>query len=442
MTDALQRVPPGARAGSQALGFHVMRWLGAAEAARQILAPRAPPPEVDALLTCALALLWPADAPPYPAHTLVDEAVKCAARIAPRSKGFINAVLRHALRQGPTLRAQVEQQPSGRHHHPLWWIERLDRDWPNQAAAIMAASQQHPPMTMRAHARHGGRPALAPAWDAAGLAWQPGHIANAAMASGLLPPAVPDAAVLERALPVDRIPGFAQGHWSVQDAAAQLAAPLLLRGLPARPDGRPWRVLDACAAPGGKTAHLLELADLDLLALDADAQRLKRVEENLQRLQLPWPAGRGGVRLQAADARQVADWWDGQPFDAILLDAPCSASGIVRRHPDARWLRRDTDIAALARIQAELLDALWPLVQPGGRLLYATCSVFRAEGAEQIDAFLQRQGLPTTVIDPASPGHLLPLVDNPVDEAQGASGDRPTACDGFFYALLNKPASV
>jgi 16S rRNA (cytosine967-C5)-methyltransferase len=205
---------------------------------------------------------------------------------------------------------------------------------------------------------------------------------------------------------------------SVQDAAAQRAAPLLLGGGFA---GR--RVLDAGAAPGGKTAHLLELADLDVTALDVDPARLQRVGQTLERLRLP------AARLCAADARDTAAWWNGEPFDAVLLDAPCTASGIVRRHPDVRWLRRPADVGALARVQAALLDALWPLVKPGGRLLYASCSIFRAEGARQIDAFLQRLPAGAARLDPASPGHLLPLADNAPEGRDE---------DGFFYALLHK----
>jgi 16S rRNA (cytosine967-C5)-methyltransferase len=225
---------------------------------------------------------------------------------------------------------------------------------------------------------------------------------------------------LEAPCPVHELPGFTEGDVSVQDAASQRAAPLLLgSGLPVGA-----RVLDACAAPGGKTAHLLELAELDLLALDADPLRLARVQQTLTRLHL-------SASLRAGDARQPAAWWDGRPFDAILLDAPCSASGIVRRHPDIRWLRRADDISALARVQAAMLDALWPLLAPGGRLLYATCSVFKAEGQMQIDAFLQRAGPGNVRLDPASPGHLLPLPDN------GPAGV-PSPSDGFFYALLHK----
>jgi 16S rRNA (cytosine967-C5)-methyltransferase len=227
---------------------------------------------------------------------------------------------------------------------------------------------------------------------------------------------------------VQQLPGFAEGEVSVQDAAAQRAAPLLIgEGAQRLPPGA--RVLDACAAPGGKTAHLLELAELDLLAIDSDPLRLPSVQDTLNRLQLK-------AQLKAADARDPRTWWDGQPFDAILLDAPCSASGIVRRHPDIRWLRRADDVGALARIQAQLLDALWPLLAPGGRLLFATCSIFRVEGGKQIDAFLQRQPGGAARLDPASPGHLLPVPDNPGEPSAHETG---ASADGFYYALLHKP---
>jgi 16S rRNA (cytosine967-C5)-methyltransferase len=227
---------------------------------------------------------------------------------------------------------------------------------------------------------------------------------------------------------VTRLPGYAEGLFSVQDAGAQLAAPLLLNGLQAADGQSRLRLLDACAAPGGKTAHLLELADAHVIALDIDADRCTRVQKNLDRLQLQ-------AQITVADAGRPEDWWDGQSFDGILLDAPCTASGIVRRHPDVRWLRRPTDIAQLAAQQTRLLEALWPLLRDGGRLLYCTCSVFRAEGEQQIQTFLMHH---TDALLTPSPGHLLPqsrvagpfLPDNLLREY-----------DGFYYAVLEKRAA-
>jgi 16S rRNA (cytosine967-C5)-methyltransferase len=229
--------------------------------------------------------------------------------------------------------------------------------------------------------------------------------------------------LLERALPVEAIPGFHEGLWSVQDPGAQLAAELLVPGLPEQA-----RILDACAAPGGKTAHTCELMpQAQVLALDVDAQRCERIHQNLQRLGL-------AAQVRTADAGEPAAWWDGQPFDAILLDAPCTASGIVRRHPDVRWLRRETDVAQLAAQQKRLLTALWPLLKPGGRLVYCTCSVFRAEGDAQIAAFLAHNN--TAVLRPG-PGHLLP---RNAAQAGGLPDNRPSDHDGFFYAVLEKSA--
>jgi len=409
LTDALARCPAAVRPGTQALSFHTLRRLGSVEAARQLLAPRRPEPAIENLLLVALALLWLGDAPMYAEHTVVDEAVRAIRKRDARGGGFANAVLRRFLRERETIVAESTAAPRGRFNHPDWWIARLQRDWPDHWQALLAANDAHPPMTLRAR---DGAAACLEALAAQGLA---------ARAVGA------HAVVLERPAPVQDIPGFVAGRVSVQDAAAQIAAPLLLdhpAGAALPPQAR---VLDACAAPGGKTAHLLERRpDLELLALDADAQRLERVRDNLARLGLT-------ARLQAADARQVAAWNPaGERFDAILLDAPCSASGIVRRHPDVRWLRRDEDITALVRIQAELLDALWPLLKPGGRLVYATCSVFKDEGVHQIDAFLQRRPEALQIEVPGFTGHLLPLPDN---------GDHgPSAFDGFFYALLSKPA--
>ncbi|MFG6467510.1 16S rRNA (cytosine(967)-C(5))-methyltransferase RsmB [Roseateles sp. BYS87W] len=413
LTDLLARVPADLRPGTQALTFAALRRLGSAEATRQQLAPKAPPPRVDALLLLALALLWPepagGPAPMYADHTLVDQAVAAAKTRAPASANFVNAVLRRFLRERDGLVAAAQRSPLGAFNHPLWWIEKLKQDWPTQWQAILAANNRPPPMTLRVHAQRS-----TPAQYVQ-------RLAEAGIAARVLGAPAAQAVVLAQPVPVSALPGFAEGLVSVQDAAAQLAAPLVV-GTGLRPGAR---VLDACAAPGGKTAHLLELQpDLQLTALDADAQRLRRVQENLQRL------GQTAT-LQATDARQTSGWWNGQPFDAILLDAPCSASGIVRRHPDVRWLRRPDDIAALARIQAELLDALWPLLAPGGRLVYATCSVFRAEGQAQLDAFLQRQADAKSHAVPGFTGHLLPVAEN--------ASDAEPPLDGFFYALITKP---
>ncbi len=422
LTDVLARVPADLRPGVQSLSFHTLRWLGSATEVRALLAPKTPPPNVDALLVTALALLWPEasrDEPlPYPEHTLVDQAVHAARLRTPAAAAFINAVLRRFLREKDTLAQAAKHSPVGAYNHPLWWIERVKRDWPQDWQLLLSSANQRPPMTLRVNARRG-----------TGTAYVQRLAALGRHATLIEDPALGgQAVVLAQACPVQQLHGFAEGEVSVQDAAAQRAAHLLLHA-GGRGSLKPGaRVLDACAAPGGKTAHLLELADLDLLALDSDPLRLARVQDTLNRLQLK-------AELKAGDARQPQGWWDGKPFDAILLDAPCTASGIVRRHPDVRWLRRADDINALARIQAQMLDALWPLLAPGGRLLYATCSIFQAEGKHQIDAFMQRLGAGSATPDPGSPGHLLPSRDNGLP---GETGRSTALQDGFFYALLHK----
>ncbi len=417
LTDALSRCPAAARPGAQALAFHALRGLGAAEVVRRQLAPKTPPPFTEALLLTALALLWPSEAPPYPDHTLVDQAVAAGRARAAASAGFVNAVLRRFVRERDMLVAAALADPLARFNHPVWWLDRLRADWPDRWQAIAEADNLHPPMTLRVNARRSSAEAYVGTLAAAGI------VARALAGSAGGPDGFPThAVVLERPVPVTQLPGFADGVVSVQDAAAQRAAPLLL----AEPPPGRMRVLDACAAPGGKTAHLLELADLDLVAIDRDPVRIVRVDETLARLGL-------AARTLVADAGEPQAWWDGRPFDRILLDAPCSASGIVRRHPDARWLRRPGDIAALAATQDRLLDALWPLLAPGGRLLYATCSVFRAEGQDRIDAFLQRQGDAALARHPPSPGQLLPLADNDAMPSPAAA-----IGDGFFLALIEK----
>jgi 16S rRNA (cytosine967-C5)-methyltransferase len=407
-TPAMARVPGDLRAAAQALSFHALRNLGRAEALRKLLAKRPPPPEADALLCTALALCWnPAEAP-YDDFTLVDQAVEAAKRHPGmrQQQSFINACLRRFLRERNELVTATSQDPVAQWNHPRWWIERMKRDDPDRWEGILAANNASAPMTLRVNVRRWTRDEARDALSQAGIASENvGH-------QGL---------VLEKPRPVGDIPGFAEGKLSVQDAGAQLAAHLLVTHT------RGSRVLDACAAPGGKTAHIAELADVELLALDVDPARCTRIEDNLRRLGL-------SAEVRAADAAEPAAWWDGRPFDAILLDAPCTASGIVRRHPDVRWLRREGDIAALAAQQQRLLDALWPLLAPQGTLVYCTCSVFRDEGERRIGSFVENNK--SAVLLP-SPGHLAPQGGAKAGSVRdNLQGDH----DGFYYALLQKRA--
>lgn len=411
---AFEAVEPGLRPGVQALGFQTLRWLGRAEALRRQLAKRTPPPLADALLCTALALAWDPKRSPYEPFTLVDQAVEAAKR-NPGTRAqasFVNACLRRFLRERDDLVAATDREPVAQWNHPRWWIERLKRDHPRDWHEVLAADNAQAPMTVRVNLQKTSVAACRLAFESAGVrAFPVGD-------SGLQ---------LARARPVQQLPGFAEGEWSVQDAAAQLAAPLLLDGLTTNASA-PLRVLDACAAPGGKTAHLLEMRPagaIEVTALEVDAARSQRIDETLVRLGMK-------AKVVVADASRPAEWWDGVAFDAILLDAPCTASGIVRRHPDVRWLRRESDVEQLALQQAMLLASLWPLVRPGGRLLYCTCSVFREEGAHQIAAFLAHN---TDARLLPSPGHLLPQSGvNPHGVPDNPLGDH----DGFFYALLEK----
>lgn len=408
-TAALAEVSPDLRPGVQALTFHVLRSLGRAEALRQLLASRAPPPQADALLCTALALAWREDDAPYEVFTLVNQAVEAAKRtVATQPQAsFINACLRRFLREKEALVARTDTNPVAVWNHPRWWIDRLKKDWPAQWQEILHANNCHAPMTLRVNARQSTVANYLQVLQSAGLS---------ATVAG------PYGVTLEQGKPVQALPGFADGVVSVQDGAAQLAAPLLLTGMTAP---GPLHVLDACAAPGGKTAHLLEMSECKVTALDVDPARCDRIHETLERLKLQ-------AQVLIGDAGKPGNWWGGQLFDAILLDAPCSASGIVRRHPDVRWLRRETDIAQLAEIQSRLLQALWPLLKPGGRLLYCTCSVFKAEGVDQIQTFLARNKQAMLL---PSPGHLLPH-----NSANSGAFQHNQARDhdGFYYALLEK----
>ena len=414
LTAELASVTPELRPGVQALTFQVMRQLGRAMALREKLANKAPPPAADALLCTALALSWQGDDAPYPVHTLVNQAVEAARqqRQTQPQSGFINGCLRRFLRERETLVAETDNDPQARWNHPRWWVTRVQDEYPEDWQKLLDMAQQPAPMSLRVDTRHHSVAEYQAQLLVIGLATQ------AVGASGLQ---------LERAVPVHQLPGFAQGHVSVQDAAAQVAAPLLLQG---REAGQAWRILDACAAPGGKTGHLLACyPNAQVLALEVDAERCQRIAENLQRL---GAQNEARAEVRAADAAQPAQWWDGVAFDAILLDAPCTASGIVRRHPDVRWLRRPGDSAQLAQTQARLLKALWPLLSPGGRLLYCTCSVFRSEGEDTVQAFLQHN---TDARMLPSPGHLIPgKIPTGLPVKHNALGEH----DGFYYALLEK----
>lgn len=353
---------------------------------------------VEALLWCSLYAL---ESGRYAEYTVVDQAVRACGLLERWSaKGYVNALLRGFLRERGSLEARIQADAEARHQHPRWWIEILRRAYPAEAEAILAAGNSHPPMCLRVNRR---RMSAAPYADRL----QQAGIGSRALGG--------EALLLERPVPLERLPGFDAGEVSVQDAGAQRAAHCLDVA-----DGQ--RVLDACAAPGGKSGHLLERAQVALTALDADAARCARLERNLARLGL-------GARVVNADCTRPGDWWDGTPFDRILADVPCSASGIARRHPDIKWLRRANDVAAFAARQGAILDALWRVLGPDGKLLYATCSVFPQENDAVIEAFLERRR------SSGGSAERLPLPDG------GAAQDLPGAeRDGFYYALIRKPA--
>jgi 16S rRNA (cytosine967-C5)-methyltransferase len=412
LNEALGEVSPALRPATQAVSFHAMRQLGWASAVGSGLVLRSPGPHFDALLNVALSLLRVPEPEPgtpalpgmpvYAAHTVVNQAVTAAAgqRNLAAYKGLLNACLRRFLRERDAIEAKVADLVEARWNHPRWWVEKLEQSYPDQWQTILNAANVPPPMTLRVNVRRADPAKVREAFNEAGIAAEPvGEV-------GLM---------LAEAKPVSQLPGFVEGWWSVQDASAQRAAALL--GVR---DGE--RVLDACAAPGGKTAHLLESADLELTALDFDAVRLSRVAENLKRLGLRSDK----VNLVTADAANLDAWWDGRPFDAVLADVPCTASGIVRRHPDIRWLRRAPDIARTSALQTRIVDALWQTVAPGGRLLYVTCSVFPDEGEHQAEAFLRRH---EDAVRQDAPGQLLPVAVSGSDQGEQ---------DGFFYALFAK----
>ncbi len=399
------------RGAMQDLAYHAMRQHGTTNALVKALSHRpVRPPLLHSLLCVSLSLLLPVeDGPTYDSFTVVDQAVE-AAQSHPElraAKGMVNAVLRNFLREQTNLLAKVMALPEARWNYPAWWVETVRDTYPEQWETILQAGNQKPPLTLRVNQRQSTVAQYLDRLNSAGIA---------AEQIGL------SAVRLAQPIPVAKIPGFEEGMVSVQDAGAQLAAQLL--NVQAG-----QRVLDACAAPGGKTGHLLEMADIELLALEYDHDRLDLITENLQRLKL-------AALVLGGDANKPNHWWDGVQFDAILADVPCTASGIVRRHPDIRWLRHRGDARQLAGQQSHVCDALWPLLKPGGKLLYATCSIFTEESSLQAQQWLKRhsdaqlltpmlQLLPGVTMAPIPNMKSLPL---------------PQDHDGFFYALFEKRA--
>ncbi len=394
------------RALVQELAYGTLRYWGTLDALVGRLATR---PIVDADVRALVAVaLYQVVHTRAPAFAVVDRAVDAVALLGHAAAGgLVNALLRRFLRERDTLEAEVAADPVARWSYPAWWIDRVRSDFPADWEAILSAGNARPPLTLRVNLRQTTRAALLASLRSAGVACAP----QGALGIVVDPPRA-----------VSGLPGYREGQFAVQDLGAQLAAPLLDVA-----DGH--RVLDACAAPGGKTTHIVELADAEVTALDADVSRLPRVRENLARL----AHDDRRVHVVEGDAADPRAWWDGRPFDRILADVPCTASGIVRRHPDGKWLRRPADVARFARQQDAILAATWPLLASGGKLLYVTCSVFAEENEARIAAFASRapDALRETLIFPVDAQHaggqLLPSLP-------GASHNQ----DGFYFALLRK----
>ncbi len=406
----LDKVEDRDRGFTQDLAFGTARWQPRLSALAEKLLQKpfkAADADVEALLLVGLyQLLYTR----VPAHAAIGETVGCADKLKkPWAKGLLNAVLRNAQRESETIFAELERDPVVRTAHPRWLQKSLKAFWPEQWEAICAANNAHPPMILRVNRRHHSRDAYLALLGEAGIAATPCVYSR-------------DGIVLEAAADVRSLPGFAEGWISVQDEAAQLAADLL--------DLAPGqRVLDACCAPGGKTCHILEAepALTGVVAVDLEAKRLVRVKENLERLGL-------NAELIAADGRDIDKWWDGKPFQRILLDAPCSATGVIRRHPDIKLTRQPDDIVALAQLQGELLDAMWKTLEVGGILLYATCSTLPTENTEVIAAFLERTP-GARELDLATAAGIKQPHGRQLLAQQGGH-------DGFYYAKLIKIAAA
>ena len=406
----MDKVEDRDRGFTQDLAFGTARWQPrlSALAAKLLQKPfKAADADVEALLLVGLyQLLYTR----VPAHAAIGETVGCADKLKkPWAKALLNAVLRRAQRESEALLAELEHDPVVRTAHPRWLQKSLKAFWPEQWEAICAANNAHPPMILRVNRRHHSRDAYLGLLTDAGIAATPCVYSR-------------DGIILDAAADVRSLPGFAEGWISVQDEAAQLAADLL--------DLAPGqRVLDACCAPGGKTCHILEAepALAGVVAVDLEAKRLVRVRENLARLGL-------SAELIAADGRDTATWWDGKPFQRILLDAPCSATGVIRRHPDIKLTRQPDDIAALAVLQGELLDAMWITLEVDGVLLYATCSTLPTENTEVIEAFLARTA-GARELDLATQAGIKQPHGRQLLAQDGGH-------DGFYYAKLIKIAAA
>jgi 16S rRNA (cytosine967-C5)-methyltransferase len=390
---------PAQRAALQDLSYGTLRYYGQLRAVLALLLHK---PMLDQRIYYVLLVaLYQLQYSKAAHHAVVDHAVRSAQMLNVKVSGLVNAILRNFLRGREKLLEQAAQYAEGKYSYPQWWIDELKAQYGERAVAILEAGNQHPPMTLRVNQSRGSTR------DYLAQLTQQGFSAIEIE---------PEALQLDKPMSVDKLPGFFSGLVSVQDAGAQYAAHLLDIH-----DG--MRVLDACAAPGGKTAHILELAQVEMVAVDKDEKRLQRVAENLQRLNLT--SQLGTAQLVVGDAAAPDAWWDGQAFQRILADVPCSASGVVRRHPDIKWLRRRADIAGFAVQQLDILRALWRLLAQDGKLLYATCSVFKQENEQVIAALLaERQD-----------ARRLPIILPRDIDGQLLPDDHH---DGFFYALLQK----
>lgn len=400
-------LPAQGRAALQSILYDAVRRQAFARAAAGRLLANPPPAPVERLIEIALALLLEAR---YSDFTLVNEAVIAVRshRRTERFAGLVNAVLRRFLREKQALTSTLEQLPEVRFNAPSWWIERVRAGHPDHWEEILRLGTLHAPMTLRVNIRRTSPEAYLEKLSHAGIAAD--RVGRFAVR-------------LAKPLPVSAIPGFTEGEVSVQDAGTQLAAEIL-----APRAGE--RILDACAAPGGKTAHLLEAADCRMTALEIDPGRARLIGETLSRLGL-------SAEIRAADAARVNEWWSGEPFDAILLDAPCTASGIVRRQPDVPWSRRPDDPERLALEQRRLLEALWPCLRAGGRMLFCTCSIFPEEGPKQIARFAAEHPEAKLTAFPGASAGMMSLI--PSEKERWLPEDSlPSVHDGFFYALLTK----